>query len=161
MRMRFYPYSTLLGIVVLAGVTLSTFYVDGLQYTVPAFVPILLLMSVAYWRIQRRGIATLASEGTVGASGNTSFAETSGTLPDSCTVIALRRRDFTSLSDTYRYGAYKFLLYRAVLRSFICHALHIDRRSPCFNRMSRSTCWKFRNGVRGSIGSCSHSRSAR
>jgi amino acid transporter, AAT family len=63
MRMRFYPYSTLLGIVVLAGVTLSTFYVDGLQYTVPAFVPILLLMSVAYWRIQRRGIATLASEG--------------------------------------------------------------------------------------------------
>jgi AAT family amino acid transporter len=57
MRMRFYPYSTLLGIVVLLGITLSTFYVDGLQYTVPAFVPFLLLISIAYWRIRRKGVA--------------------------------------------------------------------------------------------------------
>ncbi len=62
MRMRFYPYATLLGIVVLAGITLSTFYVDGLQYTVPAFVPFLLLISIAYWRIRRKGIATPAAE---------------------------------------------------------------------------------------------------
>jgi amino acid transporter, AAT family len=62
MRMRFYPYSTLLGIVVLLGITLSTLYVDGLQYTVPAFVPFLLLVSVAYWRMQRKGIAAPAAE---------------------------------------------------------------------------------------------------
>src|SRR5450432_118992 len=62
MRMRFYPYSTWLGIVVLAGIALSTFYVDGLQYTVPAFVPFLLLISVAYWRIQRKGIVASVAE---------------------------------------------------------------------------------------------------
>ncbi len=62
MRMRFYPYSTLLGIVVLLGITLSTFYVDGLQYTVPAFLPFLLLVSVAYWRMQGKGIAAPAAQ---------------------------------------------------------------------------------------------------
>jgi AAT family amino acid transporter len=55
MRLRLYPYSTLLGVVALLGVTLSTFYVDGLQYTVPAFLPFLLLISLAYWRIRRKG----------------------------------------------------------------------------------------------------------
>lgn len=55
MRLRLYPYSTLLGIAALLGITLSTFYVDGLQYTVPAFAPFLLLISVAYWRIRRKG----------------------------------------------------------------------------------------------------------
>jgi L-asparagine transporter-like permease len=55
MRLRLYPYSTLLGIAALLGVTLSTFYVDGLQYTVPAFLPFLLLISFAYWRIRRKG----------------------------------------------------------------------------------------------------------
>jgi amino acid transporter, AAT family len=62
MRMRFYPYSTLLGLVVLLGITLSTFYVDGLQYTVPAFIPFLLLISVAYWRIQGKGTTAPAAE---------------------------------------------------------------------------------------------------
>jgi amino acid transporter, AAT family len=62
MRMRFYPYSTLLGIIVLLGITLSTFYVEGLQYTVPAFVPFLVLISVAYWRIRQKGIAAPAAE---------------------------------------------------------------------------------------------------
>ena len=51
-RLRLYPYSTLLGIAALLGIALSTFYVAGLQYTVPAFVPFLLLTSVAYWRIR-------------------------------------------------------------------------------------------------------------
>jgi L-asparagine transporter-like permease len=54
MRLRLYPYSTLLGIAALLGIALSTFYVDGLQYTVPAFGPFLLLISVAYWRIRRK-----------------------------------------------------------------------------------------------------------
>jgi amino acid transporter, AAT family len=62
MRMRFYPYATLLGIVVLVGIALSTFYVDGLQYTVPAFAPFLLLISIAYWRIRRKGMAPPATE---------------------------------------------------------------------------------------------------
>jgi amino acid transporter, AAT family len=52
MRLHFYPYSTWLGLLAIAGTTITTFYVDGLQYTVPAFLPFLLLVSVAYWRIQ-------------------------------------------------------------------------------------------------------------
>jgi amino acid transporter, AAT family len=55
MRLRFYPYSTLLGLVALAGITVSTFFVDGLQYTVPAFIPFLLLISLAYWKIRQKG----------------------------------------------------------------------------------------------------------
>jgi len=54
MRLRFSPYSTVLGIAALLGIAAATFYVDGLQYTIPAFAPFLLLMSIAYWRITRR-----------------------------------------------------------------------------------------------------------
>jgi len=54
MRLRFFPYSDFLGIAAILGIAASTFYVDGLQYTVPAFAPFLLLMSVAYWRFRRR-----------------------------------------------------------------------------------------------------------
>jgi AAT family amino acid transporter len=54
MRLHFYPYSTWLGLLALAGITLTTFYVDGLQYTVPAFLPFLLLVSIAYWRVRSR-----------------------------------------------------------------------------------------------------------
>ena len=53
MRLRFFPYSTWLGITALLGIAVSTFYVQGLQYSVPAFAPILLLISLAYWKIRR------------------------------------------------------------------------------------------------------------
>jgi L-asparagine transporter-like permease len=58
MRLRFYPYSTWLGIAALVGITVSTFFVDGLQYTVPAFIPFLLIVSAAYWRIRRKAISS-------------------------------------------------------------------------------------------------------
>jgi len=54
MRLHFYPYSTWLGVLAIAGITISTFYVDGLQYTVPAFLPFLLLVSIGYWRVRGR-----------------------------------------------------------------------------------------------------------
>jgi amino acid transporter, AAT family len=58
LRLRFFPYSTWLGIVALLGVAASTFYVEGLQYSVPAFAPLLLLISLAYWRVRReKGLA--------------------------------------------------------------------------------------------------------
>ena len=53
MRLWFYPYSTFLGIAAILGIAASTFFVDGLKYTVPTFVPFLVLMSIAYWRIKR------------------------------------------------------------------------------------------------------------
>jgi amino acid transporter, AAT family len=47
------PYSNWLGIAALVGITVSTFFVDGLQYAVPAFLPFLLAMSVLYWKSRR------------------------------------------------------------------------------------------------------------
>lgn len=49
MRLPFFPYSSLLGIAALLGIVASTFYVDGLRYTVPAFTPFLLLITIFYW----------------------------------------------------------------------------------------------------------------
>jgi AAT family amino acid transporter len=54
LKLAFSPYSNWLGIAALAGVTASTFFVDGLQYAVPAFLPLLFAMSVVYWRSARR-----------------------------------------------------------------------------------------------------------
>jgi len=62
MRLRFFPYSTWLGIAALVGLAASTFYVDGLQYTVPAFAPLLLLISLAYWKVRRRNDLATAME---------------------------------------------------------------------------------------------------
>ena len=49
MRLAFSPYSNWLGIAALLGIAATTFYVDGLQYAVPAFLPFLLAMSLVYW----------------------------------------------------------------------------------------------------------------
>jgi AAT family amino acid transporter len=57
MRLRFYPYSTILGIAALLGIAVSTFFVDGLQYTVPTFAPFLAIVSIAYWIARRRKTA--------------------------------------------------------------------------------------------------------
>ena len=56
MRLRFFPYSTALGIAALLGIAASTFFVDGLRYTVPAFAPFLLFISMAYWMIRRKAL---------------------------------------------------------------------------------------------------------
>ena len=53
MKLAFSPYSNWLGIASLLAITMSTFYVDGLQYAVPAFLPFLLLVSVVYWGVTR------------------------------------------------------------------------------------------------------------
>jgi len=55
LKLAFTPFSNWLGIAALAGVTVSTFFVDGLQYAVPAFLPFLLAMSLVYWRARRQG----------------------------------------------------------------------------------------------------------
>src|SRR5271154_669961 len=52
MRLRFFPYSNALGIAALLGIAASTFFVEGLQFSVLAFAPLLLLISLAYWAIR-------------------------------------------------------------------------------------------------------------
>jgi L-asparagine transporter-like permease len=54
MRLPLFPFSTLLGIGALLGIATSTFYVNGLKYTIPAFAPFLLLISLAYLMVRKR-----------------------------------------------------------------------------------------------------------
>src|SRR5258708_35160421 len=52
LKLRLFPLSNILGIVVLAAIACSTFYVDGLQYSMPSFAVLLAIMSLLYWRVQ-------------------------------------------------------------------------------------------------------------
>jgi AAT family amino acid transporter len=63
LKLRLFPVSNILGIAVLIAIACSTFFVQGLQYSVPAFLMLLALMSLAYWRARFRtkhgGVAAL------------------------------------------------------------------------------------------------------
>ena len=48
MHLSFYPYSTIVGILALLGITAATFFVPGLAMTVPAFLCFLAVVTVAY-----------------------------------------------------------------------------------------------------------------
>jgi L-asparagine transporter-like permease len=66
MKLAFSPYSDWLGITALLGIAATTFYVDGLKYAVPAFVPFLLVMSLVYWNSPRRNNTEKdAGDGTI------------------------------------------------------------------------------------------------
>jgi len=45
-----YPVPTMAGIVILFAIAGSTFWVEGLRYTIPTFLLLLLIMSMLYWR---------------------------------------------------------------------------------------------------------------
>jgi amino acid transporter, AAT family len=53
-RLPFTPYSQTVALIAVAAITISTFYVEGLQYTVPSFMPFLLVITVFYWALKRR-----------------------------------------------------------------------------------------------------------
>jgi amino acid transporter, AAT family len=44
-----HPLPTITGIAILFAIACSTFWVEGLRYTVPAFIPLLLILSIVYW----------------------------------------------------------------------------------------------------------------
>jgi L-asparagine transporter-like permease len=44
------------GIVVLSAIAATTFFVEGLQNTVPTFVVFLVIMSVIYWKARHRAV---------------------------------------------------------------------------------------------------------
>lgn len=54
LRLRGHPLPTLASIAAIAAIALTTFWVDGLRYTLPTFVPLLLVMSVVYVRYRNR-----------------------------------------------------------------------------------------------------------
>lgn len=53
MRLRAHPFFTLLGILLLLAISVTTFFVDGLQWSVPAFSVFLVLISFLYVRERR------------------------------------------------------------------------------------------------------------
>jgi len=54
MRLRAHPAFTVLGILLIAAIAVTTFFVDGLQWSVPAFVVFLGLISLLYLSIKRQ-----------------------------------------------------------------------------------------------------------
>lgn len=54
MRLRAHPFFTILGILLLLAISATTFFVDGLRWSIPAFSVFLVLISFSYWRNRRR-----------------------------------------------------------------------------------------------------------
>ncbi len=53
MRLRAHPLFTVLGILLIAAIAVTTFFVDGLQWSVPAFAVFLGLISILYLRVRQ------------------------------------------------------------------------------------------------------------
>jgi len=53
-RLPFSPYSQIAAMIALATIALSTYYVKGLEYSVPSFIPFLLMITAFYWTLKRR-----------------------------------------------------------------------------------------------------------
>jgi AAT family amino acid transporter len=53
-RLPFSPGMQIIALAGLAALVISTFYVDGLQYSVPSFLPFLLLITAFYFALKRR-----------------------------------------------------------------------------------------------------------
>jgi amino acid transporter, AAT family len=56
MRLRAHPFFTIAGILLLLGISVTTFFVDGLQWSVPAFAVFLGVISCAYLGSRRRPV---------------------------------------------------------------------------------------------------------
>jgi L-asparagine transporter-like permease len=52
-RLPFSPWLQILALMGLAAITISTFYVDGLQYSILSFIPFLLVVTAFYWTLKR------------------------------------------------------------------------------------------------------------
>lgn len=52
-HLRFSPYSQVAALIALAAIAVSTFYVEGLDRSVPCFIPFLLVISAFYWTLKR------------------------------------------------------------------------------------------------------------
>ena len=59
-RLRFSPYAQIAALGVLAAIAISTFYVAGLEYSVPSFIPFLLVITTLYWTLMRRNRSKLS-----------------------------------------------------------------------------------------------------
>ena len=63
MRLRLHPLFTLVGILLLVAIAVTTFFVDGLQWSVPAFSVFLILISILYWHLRQQATAGVQGNG--------------------------------------------------------------------------------------------------
>ena len=61
-RLPFSPYAQIAALVVLAAIAISTFYVAGLEYSVPSFIPFLLVITTLYLTLIRRSRSILRND---------------------------------------------------------------------------------------------------
>ncbi len=54
MHLRAHPLFTVIGILLLLGISVTTFFVNGLEWSVPAFTVFLMIISLVYWVGRRR-----------------------------------------------------------------------------------------------------------
>jgi AAT family amino acid transporter len=52
-RLPFSPYAQIAALMAFAVIALSTFFVEGLKYSVPSFLPFLLVITAFYWTLKR------------------------------------------------------------------------------------------------------------
>lgn len=53
LRLHLFPIANIVGILVLVAIAFSTFFVEGLRYSVPAFGVLLAIISLLYWRVRQ------------------------------------------------------------------------------------------------------------
>jgi L-asparagine transporter-like permease len=53
-RLSLSPYAQIAALTALAGTAISTFYVGSLKYSIPSFIPFLLVITAFYWTLKRR-----------------------------------------------------------------------------------------------------------
>lgn len=58
LRLRLFPASNILAVALILAIACSTFAVDGLRYSVPAFSVLLGTISLAYWKVKGRSSAS-------------------------------------------------------------------------------------------------------
>jgi amino acid transporter, AAT family len=57
LKLHLFPIANILGIAVLVAIAGSAFFVEGLQYSVPAFAVLLLIISLLYWNVRHGAVA--------------------------------------------------------------------------------------------------------
>jgi AAT family amino acid transporter len=62
LRLKFFPASSFLAAGALLALGASTFYVEGLQYSVPIFMILIIVMSVVYWSAHRKSAGRAVAE---------------------------------------------------------------------------------------------------
>jgi AAT family amino acid transporter len=60
LKLHLFPVANIVAIVVLVAIACSTFFVEGLQYSVPAFAVLLTIISLLYWKVRRGATAGAA-----------------------------------------------------------------------------------------------------